>query len=228
MRGFAVTSPVCVIKPYEEDTTTKSVKNFHDVLTFVGVVSLAGSVWNRQVVDTLNLEQSYSDHFAGDEEQTLTFLSEAVATVARAGVASSTLSLLHVVTVAGGRTDGGGGSVTMEAIFDSDTSKGQVVYVSGDGHVDLAQADDGDTATAVGIANEDVTAGQTGRYTPVGPVSCETWNLTPASVYFLDPASPGGMTTTYPSTPGHFVVILGAAATPTMLNLEIHWMLEQS
>ena len=123
-------------------------------------------------------------------------------------------------------TSGGGGSVTMEAIFDSNTLKGQVVYISGDGHVDLAQANAGATATAVGIAIQDVTAGQSGEYIPVGPVSCETWSLTPGTVYYLDPSTLGGMTATYPTTPGHFVVILGAASTPTQLNTSIHWMLE--
>lgn len=115
---------------------------------------------------------------------------------------------------------------SVTAIFDSDTSKGSVIYISGDGHVDLAQADDGVTATAAGIASQDVLAGQSGEYIPVGPVTCETWSLSPGSVYYLSPSLAGGMSTTYPTA--GFVVILGEATTPTQLNLGIHWMLEQS
>jgi hypothetical protein len=124
---------------------------------------------------------------------------------------------------------GGGGTVKMQAIFDSNTTAGAVVYVSGDGHVDLAQANPGniDGATAVGIATADVLAGQTGDYIPVGPITVDTWNLTPGTVYYLSPDVPGGMTTTYPDNPGEFVIILGAAATSTQLNINIHYMVEQ-
>lgn len=122
---------------------------------------------------------------------------------------------------------GGSGSVATQAIFDSNTAAGEVVYISGDGHVDLAQADDGITATAVGIAIEDVLAGETGRYVTVGPVDCETWSLVAGSIYYLDPATPGGMTTTYPDNSGEFVIILGAASKPTQLNLSIHYFLQQ-
>lgn len=142
----------------------------------------------------------------------------------RGGAGQRGRSLPHFLAEQGS----GGGSVTMQAIFDSDTSAGEVLYISGDGHVDLAQANNYLTATAVGIATEDVAAGQTGDYIPVGPVTCETWNLTPATVYYLDPDVAGGITSTYPDESGQFVVILGAAATPNQLNLSIHYFLEQA
>ena len=120
---------------------------------------------------------------------------------------------------------GGGGTVTMSAIFDSNTSAGEVLYISGDGHVDLAQGNGEPQALAVGIAIADVLAGETGEYITVGPVTCDTWNLTPGTVYYLDPALPGQLTDVFPNTIGDHVVILGAAATPTQLNLKIHWAL---
>jgi hypothetical protein len=79
----------------------------------------------------------------------------------------------------------------------------------------------------VGIATQDVAAGQVGEYVSVGPVSCASWSLTPGSVYYLSPSVAGSLTTVYPDNSGEFVVILGAATTPTQLNLQIHWMLEQ-
>jgi len=114
-------------------------------------------------------------------------------------------------------------SVSASAIFDTTTAAGEVVFVSDDGHVDLAQANGEPQTLAVGIAIQDVFGGATGEYITSGPVECETWNLTPGVVYYLDPDVPGGITSTYPTTVGDYVVILGAAATPTQLNLEIHW-----
>lgn len=198
-----------------------------DHLLLVQEVSLAGSIWNRGVNDQIFFVEIYTDNYAADEDSDLDLDDLAVVAMLLPRSLSHLLSFQQVVTVAGGRTDGGGGSVTMEAIFDSNTEQGDVVYVSGDGHVDLALADDVETATAVGIAIQDVLAGQSGQYIPVGPVTCETWTLTPGSVYYLSPTTPGGMTTTYPDTAGQFVIILGAAASTTQLNLEIHWMGEQ-
>lgn len=114
----------------------------------------------------------------------------------------------------------------VSATFDSNTSKGEVVYISGDGRVNLAQADTEPRAYAIGIATQDVAAGHPGEYLINGPVTCETWALTPGAVYYLDPSTPGGMTTVYPEDTGTFVVILGTAATPTQLHLNIHYMLE--
>lgn len=119
-----------------------------------------------------------------------------------------------------------GASVT--AIFDSNTLAGQVIYISGDGHVDLAQANGRPQTRAIGISARDVVAGQAGEYIPVGPVSCESWNLSAGSVYYLDPSTPGGMTTTYPTASGLFVVILGVATSEKQLSLSIHYLLEQS
>ncbi len=194
------------------------------------LVSTASFVIERdlQVEDTLNLTQVHTDFFDEVSEDVLLLVDVAQRLIERAGIAASSLTLTHELTLAGQLGGGGGGaSVTSEAIFDSNTSAGQVIYISGDGHVDLAQANNGTTATAVGIATQDVLAGEVGEYITVGPVTCDTWTLAAGSVYYLDPAVPGGMTTTYPDTFGEFVIILGAAATSTQLNLEIHWMLEQ-
>lgn len=203
-------------------------KGRKDYLNLEEEVSTAGSEWLRSVTDDIGLSHSFSDFFHEDLLDDLGLDDEALSPVARVGIAFSTMSIVQTPTVSGGRTDGGGGgSVTMEAIFDSDTAAGQVIYISGDGHVDLAQANAGSTTTASGIAIQDVASGQTGEYIPVGPVTCETWSLSPGSVYYLSPSVAGGMTTTYPDSSGQFVIILGAAATTTQLNLEIHWMMEQ-
>jgi hypothetical protein len=110
------------------------------------------------------------------------------------------------------------------ATFDSDALKGNVVYISGDGHVDLALGTGYPQSLAIGLAAADTVAGP-GEVITSGPFANEAWNLTPGTVYYLSPTVPGGMTATFPNTVGDHVIILGAAITPTQINLEIHWAL---
>lgn len=118
-----------------------------------------------------------------------------------------------------------GGSTPVAAIFDSNTARGDVLYVTTTGHVDLAQANGEPQAIAVGIALASVTSGLAGTYQTTGPVSNPAWNLTPGSVYYLSPSVAGGMTETFPNSPGDYVCILGAALSETEFNLNIHWAL---
>jgi len=111
------------------------------------------------------------------------------------------------------------------AIFDSNTSKGQVVYISGDGHVDLAHASADPQARAIGLALSAVIAGQAGEYLTSGPMTNDSWSLTPGAMYYLDPAVPGAITSTCPTANGQYVIIIGFATTPTQLNIAIHWAL---
>lgn len=117
------------------------------------------------------------------------------------------------------------GSAPVAAIFDSITVRGDVLYVSSGGHVDLAQADGEPQALAVGIALESVSAGQAGAYRTNGVVSNPGWSLVPGAVYYLSPSVAGGMTDAFPNSVGDHVVILGAALSATELNLNIHWAL---
>lgn len=116
-------------------------------------------------------------------------------------------------------------ATTTPATFDSDALKGNVVYVSGDGHVDLALGTGYPQSLAIGLATADTLAGNDGEVITSGPFNNEAWSLTPGTVYYLSPSSPGGMTDTFPSTVGDHVIILGAALTPTQLKIDIHWAL---
>lgn len=128
---------------------------------------------------------------------------------------------------AGGGT-GGGGPTEIEAIFDSNTSKGMAVYISSDGHVDLAKSDAVSTSGAVGLANEDVTATATGKYQTEGQVEKTDWtsvtgsaSLSPGVVYFLSKDTEGLLTTVAPIVVGESVVRVGTALTSTNFDIEI-------
>jgi hypothetical protein len=117
----------------------------------------------------------------------------------------------------GPRGPAGSGIEPVTAVFDSPAQRGDVVYVSGPGHVDLAQANADPPARAIGLANGD------GTYMVAGPFNNDAWNLSPGAMYFLDPSTPGGMTTTCPTGNGQYVIIIGVATTPTQLNVQIHY-----
>jgi len=114
--------------------------------------------------------------------------------------------------------------VPVPAIFDSLMFRGQVVYISGDGHVDLALAQgsaNAPSAMAVGFALDTTNAGQAGNYITNGVIENESWNLTPGIPYYLSPTVPGGITPDYPTTFGDYVIIVGFAATEKSLVINI-------
>lgn len=113
---------------------------------------------------------------------------------------------------------------TVEAVFDSPASLGMAVYVSGDGHVDLARADAQATALPiVGLKSDD------GEYKTAGALRLDDWtdvigtpSLTPTAAYFLSPTDAGQLTTTEPENVGEYVIIVGIAASTKTLIIEIH------
>lgn len=220
---FSSTSPVVYTPPESGPVFERRPRQ---VLGLEQAVSLAGSIWTRGVVDDLGLSQS--DYFVEGASNSLDLGSQVAAVVARIAAASSALSLIQANTVAGGRIESGGGSGVepIDAIFDSTAAKGAVVFVSSNGHVDLAQADGEPQALAIGLAADVVLSGNPGEVITSGPFTNESWNLTPGLVYYLDPDNPGELTSTFPTTTGNRVVIIGAAVTPTQLNIEIHWAAE--
>lgn len=115
------------------------------------------------------------------------------------------------------------------AIADSPMQVGDVIYASGAGRVELALAspavDDSDgKAFAIGVVT--TVNGSAIAYRTSGVVTNPAWNLTPRTVYYLSPATAGGLTSEYTEQSGEFVVIVGTAVSPTQLALNIHWMLE--
>lgn len=200
---------------------------------FVQTVSLEGSEWNRPVEDELQLIQTHSDFYHPDDVNELNLTQQATGQVNRAGIASNNLVLVQDIVFAGclcGEGGDGGVILPVSAIFDANTQSGMAVYVSGDGHVDLAQADaSATTLPIVGLAYENVLADGEGTYQTFGQLTLEDWTdvigsqfLNPGSVYFLSDTDAGHLTTSEPEDVGDYVVIVGTALTQTTFNIEIH------
>lgn len=109
-------------------------------------------------------------------------------------------------------------------------TKGQPVYTSGAGEVDLARANALSTAQILGLVKDatinDVESGKiqtdgvlmatTGEW---DAVTGDSGGLTPGADYFLSPTTAGMLTTTPPSTIGQFVTFVGRALSTTELEI---------
>jgi hypothetical protein len=100
-------------------------------------------------------------------------------------------------------------------------SQGQALYSrSSDGKVGLAIANDTfDKANVVGFAQTSKLAGETVRVLIVGMLG--TTGLDPGEIYYLSAASAGSITTTPPSSAGHYVTRVGEAATSTEFIIQL-------
>jgi len=100
-------------------------------------------------------------------------------------------------------------------------SQGQALYSrSSDGKVGLAIANDTfDKANVVGFAQTSKLAGETVRVLIVGILA--TSGLDPGEIYYLSAASAGSITTTPPSSAGHYVTRVGEAATGTEFIIQL-------
>jgi hypothetical protein len=106
---------------------------------------------------------------------------------------------------------------------------GAPVYISGNGVFSLAEANTLGTAGVFGLASAAFTPSQIGYITVLGPLTLlttqwdaivvgESGGLTPNAYYYLSDSIVGMLTTTAPTTPGHYSTLVGrAASTTTML-----------
>lgn len=108
-------------------------------------------------------------------------------------------------------------------------SKGQPVYVSSAGSVDLAQADAAGTKSVVGfVYDTSIATATTGSIQTDGVIEVADWTsiagsatLTAGSKYYLSDSSPGEITSTAPTTSGNYVVPIGTALSTTELEITI-------
>ena len=113
------------------------------------------------------------------------------------------------------------GVAGFQALAFEAVSQGQALYSrNSDGRVGLAVANDTEEkAIVVGFAETSKPIGQLVRVLSVGVLS--TSSLVPGELYFLSEATAGLITTTAPSTPGHYVTRVGEAAKSAELIIEL-------
>jgi hypothetical protein len=100
-------------------------------------------------------------------------------------------------------------------------SIGEVVYVNSAGKVDLAIATTAATSVAIGIvADTAILTTASGNVAMSGVVNGLT-GLTPGATYFLSDITAGLLTTTAPTTAGHFIAPIGIAISSTALKINI-------
>jgi len=225
--GNDTLSPIYISK--FDASSAVPTKHIADPMSLSDAVSQAGSEWIRVLTDSMTLVQQISDFYGESEADAISFSDTAVGTVDRPAAATSTMSMVDSFIYTGTITTGSSApSSTVSATFDSNTSKGMALYISGSGNVDLAQADAIGTKGVVGLASAAVLATATGDYQMEGQITQSDWSavigsttLTAGSFYFLDESTAGRLTDTPTTTPGEYVVRVGRALTTTTLDIEV-------
>lgn len=124
--------------------------------------------------------------------------------------------------------DGASGLIIGTAETDSNLKAGQAVFMKISGSVDLAKANSGVTANAIGLAQADVELENLCSYISAGTLYLPDWsnvigsqNLIPGATYYLDDSNFGMLTATPPSILGHYVLKVGTALSENILFIEI-------
>jgi capsular polysaccharide biosynthesis protein len=116
------------------------------------------------------------------------------------------------------------------ATAETSVAAGQVVVLTGSGHLLLACADRDDTAAAAGVVVQGAGSGRAAQWTVDRPVERTDWamvlesgqaRLTPGIEYFLSAVLAGGITDTPPDVPGAWVVPVGRAISATVLHVAL-------
>jgi len=140
---------------------------------------------------------------------------------------SVTVDTYGRVTAGSGGT-GSGISTTLQNNHGSTVVIGEAVYISGAGQVSKANANSGSTYTVIGLVKDtSITNTSSGDISIAGTLTATTgqWDavtgqtggLTSGAQYYLSAVTAGALTTTPPSTTGHFVVNVGRALSTTVM-----------
>jgi hypothetical protein len=107
-------------------------------------------------------------------------------------------------------------------------STGRPLYLTGAGHLLLAQADAVGSAGVAGLAYRGAEAHVTAEYISEGQVTRSDWSpitgtaaLVAGANYFLSPSVGGQLTPIAPTAAGQFVVRVGRAVSTLVLDIEI-------
>jgi len=199
-------------------------------LALVGDVLLNGD-YNKEIESTLLLQDSGDQHLNHGNDPATDVLNLAGSVgllMEMLRPASSTLNLSDYAhaTLDGYHPSGDSDLNKHQVIFDSATKSGQVVYISSDGHVDLARADSGTTADAIGLSVNTITINSTDYILTEGSITKTDWSnisdasaLVPGAIYYLSSVDSGDITINAPSS--GYLVRIGRAINSQTLDIEI-------
>ena len=106
---------------------------------------------------------------------------------------------------------------------------GQAVYINASsGHLGLATATDGTASQCAGLALTGGAMSTAVTFSAATLLTLSDWtaligasNLASGSIYYIDPANPGGLTPIAPTTVGQWVVRIGVAVNTTTLDIAV-------
>lgn len=156
----------------------------------------------RRVIDQLKNSIAGTDSSVSDAEADITAL-EASVTILEALAGDLEAAVWATMTASGA------------------IAAGDIVYPSASNTASLAQADALSTSRGVGVALAAAADTEDVQVQSAGYVTIAGWSLTPGARYFLDPTTPGAITSTAPTAVGQTVVFIGTAVTATKLRLLI-------
>lgn len=130
---------------------------------------------------------------------------------------------------AGPAGTGGTGISPQTGTAGEDLVVGETIYIDKvSGQLFKAVASSAATGMVAGIVTVAATTGNTASYLTEGVVSISDWtpaigtaNLVVGCTYFLDPVTPGQLTTTAPVASGQVVAAVGRATASQVLDLTI-------
>lgn len=200
-------------------------------LSLVDAVSKLGAYNHYPDSDLflVDLTSAHNNHASDPGTVTLTLAQNAITHWSRPRALPDVLALTdhahaYLLGLGGGNPDLSQHTVT----FDSTMVSGQPVYVSGNGTVDAALADNVTTSEVVGLVLVGASSGNQGVILTEGSVTKADWtavtgsaSLVPATTYYLSDASAGTLTGTAPVTRGNYVVRVGKALSTTVMDIEI-------
>ncbi len=197
--------------------------------------------WDRLVSEVLAIQAAVSAVGGGDFLQ----ITENLADLDDASAARTNLGLgtMAVETAADYYTAaevdtliaGVGGGASLEVTKTNDNAGsltiGMPVYAKANGNVDKARANAISTSEVLGLAAATIATTASGGIQTAGTLTATTgeWDavtgqtggLTPGSIYYLDPATAGLLTTTAPTTAGQVRLRVGLAHSTTELEIRI-------
>lgn len=191
--------------------------------------SLAGSIYDRELADTMLMDDDVDLHNNHAEDPATDTMNLADAASFNMDWNRPIESVMAMASTVHAVLDGYQAPPGEHDVTANETVvTGQPVFMSGNNTVNLADATTVATANVVGFISSGATANNTATMLTEGSILLADWtsvigsaSLTPGATYFLDTTA-GMMSATPPTGDGEVVVTLGIAITTAKFDIEVN------